>query len=389
MKSKVRAILSISLCSVLQIAIAEGIALPEIAKQVRPATVLLSVSNCNGKLIGTGTGFLISADGLIVTNNHVIQGGCEISVKLETGVTYTVAGTVARNSKSDIALLKINGAKLPYVKFGDAGATEVGQQIAVIGNPLGLEGSLSEGVIAAKRDFEGQRWLQITAAISPGSSGSPVVNSAGEVVGIATLLFRGGQSLNLAVPADVAQSMVSQSTSQPKLVPLAESAKEMSDEDRNLLRDPEFSEVFDVVEKDDHARAIAMLQSLISKHPSNWQLKAMLIAQYEAVGFYDKVEAYLQQEIQSNPSKYSNWERLGDVYKEQRKYELAAEAYRQAVVCFERENTSKPVDGFGLWAAGELYRKIGNTKKSQEFFARFEELKRSDKLRNPFEIPRK
>jgi len=163
----------------------------------------------------------------------------------------------------------------------------------------------------------------------------------------------------------------------------------MSDEDRNLLRDPEFSEVFDVVEKDDHARAIAMLQSLISKHPSNWQLKAMLIAQYEAVGFYDKVEAYLQQEIQSNPSKYSNWERLGDVYKEQRKYELAAEAYRQAVVCFERENTSKPVDGFGLWAAGELYRKIGNTKKSQEFFARFEELKRSDKLRNPFEITRK
>jgi len=98
---------------------------------------------------------------------------------------------------------------VPFLNLGEEDASEVGQRVAVIGSPLGLDGTLSEGIISAKRKLDdGPLWLQISAAVSPGSSGSPVMNAKGEVIGVATMVLTGGQSLNFAVPIGVPRKLL-------------------------------------------------------------------------------------------------------------------------------------------------------------------------------------
>jgi S1-C subfamily serine protease len=173
MKSRIEMVAFIHIGVVAAFLFAGAMPLTDLAKKVRPATLLLTVSAKDGEIIATGTGFLISGDGLLVTNKHVIERGTQISAKAENGMIYTVLGIVAKAEPDDVVVLKLQGANLPFLIFGDSQTAEVGQRIAVVGNPLGLEGTLSEGIIAAKRQLDGKQWLQITAAISPGSSGSP------------------------------------------------------------------------------------------------------------------------------------------------------------------------------------------------------------------------
>ncbi|MBI4025125.1 MAG: trypsin-like peptidase domain-containing protein [Verrucomicrobia bacterium] len=120
-----------------------------------------------------------------------------------------------------VALLKVEGKDLASLPLGSSEKIEAGIRIVVIGSPLGLEGTLSEGIISAVREFPGRdRWLQISAAISPGSSGSPVMNAKGEVIGIATLLLTGGQSLNFAVPIEAGRVLLARTQKTDKPQPL-------------------------------------------------------------------------------------------------------------------------------------------------------------------------
>jgi hypothetical protein len=114
--------------------------------------------------------------------------------------SYSIAGSVGVDEEHDLALLKAGGIKLPPLPLGDSETVAVGDEVYVVGNPLGLEGTFSNGIVSAIREIDGQKILQITAPISPGSSGGPVFDQRGEVIGIAVATFRGGQNLNLAIP---------------------------------------------------------------------------------------------------------------------------------------------------------------------------------------------
>ncbi len=187
----------------------ESIDLKALAKKARPAVMLLVVSDAAGKEIATGTGFLVSSDGKLITNHHVIENATTAVAKAENGGLFPVEGVLADDPKNDLVLLKLKGKHLPFLPLGNSDKIEVGTRIAVIGSPLGLEGTLSEGIVSAVRELPGQeKWLQITAAISPGSSGSPVLTAKGDVVGVAGALLREGQSLNFAVSVQYVQTLI-------------------------------------------------------------------------------------------------------------------------------------------------------------------------------------
>jgi len=146
----------------------------------------------------TGTGFAVSADGKIATNYHVIAGASKIFVKLPNGRTVGIERVVAFDKRVDLAILQVRGVTLRPLPLGDSNAVKVGQEVCVMGSPLGLEQSFSTGVVSAKRVMDGFEWIQITAPISPGNSGSPVMTRSGRVIGVATFGYEKGQNLNFA-----------------------------------------------------------------------------------------------------------------------------------------------------------------------------------------------
>jgi serine protease Do len=173
--------------------------------RVGSAVVLVSTPG------GMGSGFLIHSDGYLVTNDHVVQGEREIAVTLfaqtKTGFTrkkHEDVKIVAMNAYVDLALLKIDGVKdLPTVPLGETAKITSGQSVFAIGNPLGLERTVSEGIISTlNRPFDGLTYLQTTTQINPGNSGGPMFNLAGEVIGVTNMGVTMAEGLNFAIPVD-------------------------------------------------------------------------------------------------------------------------------------------------------------------------------------------
>lgn len=169
----------------------------------------------NMKTHALGSGFLISEDGLILTNNHVVEKADEISIKTTDGVEYE-AKVVGRDPKTDIALLQIktNGKVPKAAKLGDSEAIRVGDWVIAVGNPFGLGNTVTAGIISAKGRVIGagqyDDFLQTDAAINPGNSGGPLFNMNGEVVGINTAIVAQGQGIGFATPINVPKDILAQ-----------------------------------------------------------------------------------------------------------------------------------------------------------------------------------
>jgi trypsin-like peptidase len=166
-----------------------------VIEAARPAVVVIRTDN------GQGSGFLMKSDGTIATNAHVIAGASTIEVKLATGEVYRRVYILASDEAEDIALLRIEAADAPALKLGNSNDAKVGDDVVLVGAPLGLEETISTGIVSAIRVSEsGIRVIQTTAAASPGSSGGPLLNSKGEVIGLISFGVRQGQNLNFAIP---------------------------------------------------------------------------------------------------------------------------------------------------------------------------------------------
>ncbi len=163
---------------------------------------------------GQGSGFLISSDGYILTNNHVAEGASEIKVKFADGGEY-VATIVGADPTSDVALLKIDAKKaLPWLKLGESDALQVGDWVMAAGNPLGLGHSVSVGIISGKGrfmpDLPLDEFIQTDASINPGNSGGPLLALDGTVVGMNTAIIQGANSVGFAIPASHIAGIVTQ-----------------------------------------------------------------------------------------------------------------------------------------------------------------------------------
>jgi hypothetical protein len=168
------------------------------------------MSDKDGKPVAQGTGFVIGNDGAILTNYHVVAEGSSAVVKFPDGAFCVVDGVLASDKARDIAVIKIHGQNFRTVPLGDSDQVQVGEDVVAIGNPLSLESTVSNGIVSGIRTFkeEGGKFLQITAPISPGSSGGPLFNMAGEVVGITTLYLKAGENLNFAIPVNDAKRLL-------------------------------------------------------------------------------------------------------------------------------------------------------------------------------------
>ena len=184
--------------------------IPSIAKAANGSIVSIVMSDGNGKPIAQGTGFVVTKDGLIVTNYHVIAEGSSAVAKLPDGAIYMLEGVVAFDKARDVAVVKGSGKNFRKLMLGNSDRVEVGQEVVAIGNPLSLESTVSNGIVSGIRTAEdlGGKFLQMTAPISPGSSGGPLFDLAGEVIGITTLYLKGGENLNFAIPINDAKRMI-------------------------------------------------------------------------------------------------------------------------------------------------------------------------------------
>ncbi len=161
-----------------------------------------------------GSGFVISPDGYLITNNHVVANASEIKIKLVDGRSFD-AKVIGADERTDIALLKINAkGNLPFVYLGDSDKLEVGDWVIAIGNPFGLGHSVSAGIVSGKDREIGHGvyddFIQTDASINPGNSGGPLFDTAGNVVGINTAIIQGGNSVGFAVPVNMAKEMLPQ-----------------------------------------------------------------------------------------------------------------------------------------------------------------------------------
>src|SRR5258705_6496163 len=176
--------------------------LPELVRRIKPSSVAIETFDVHGERLSRGSGFFIDTD-RIVTNRHVIEGAYRAEVHSSSGNVYPVKGVLAVDAEGDIALLKIDAPAVAVRPLPlDRTSPQEGESIVVIGNPLRLEGTVTNGIVSAVRDIPTfGRIIQITAPISSGSSGSPVVNMHGQGIRIATLQITGGQSVNFSIPS--------------------------------------------------------------------------------------------------------------------------------------------------------------------------------------------
>ncbi len=192
---------------------------PEVVRRVAPSVVGITVytqatGNFSSPVLGSGV--IMSADGYIVTNAHVVEGGEGISVNLQNGDSYE-ARLVGIDTRTDLAVIKIDGQNLPFATFGNSDQLEIGESVLAIGNPAGLDGSVTGGLISAKdrsvlygTGSYSITCLQTDAAISPGISGGALVNMYGQVVGIpsAKLASEGVEGIGFAIPINNAKPIV-------------------------------------------------------------------------------------------------------------------------------------------------------------------------------------
>ncbi len=171
----------------------------KIAREAKSSVVQVSFSGRDGKRLGLGTGFIISPDGLIATNLHVIGEARPISVELSDKRKFDVTTVHASDRTLDLALIRIDAKDLPALPLGNSERVEQGASFAAIGNPLGLQYSVVSGVVSGRREIEGRKMLQLAMPIERGNSGGPVIDKEGHVIGIVTMKSLVTENLGFAV----------------------------------------------------------------------------------------------------------------------------------------------------------------------------------------------
>jgi S1-C subfamily serine protease len=171
-----------------------------VAKKTFPYTVSIVMQDQFKKTLSLGSGFIVSP-GKIVTNVHVVEGSSYGDViEDKSGKTHKIEGYTALDTKNDLVILSVPTLTLKGLQLGDT-ITQIGQRIFAIGNPKGLNGTISEGIVSGIRQLDNNDLFQITAPISPGSSGGPVLDIKGNVIGVSVASLTSGQNLNFAIPS--------------------------------------------------------------------------------------------------------------------------------------------------------------------------------------------
>jgi len=182
----------------------------EVARRAFESVVYVYVET-GGEGATQASGFVIG-QGKVATNYHVVEGFRSGFVEpLQEGRRHRIQGVYVVDRSSDLAVVSVQGDVGPALSFGDSRGLQVGDPVYAVGNPKGMRGTFSDGIVSALREVDGHDLIQITAPVSEGSSGGPILNKEGRVIGIATAVLRDGQNINFAVPASALQGLLATS----------------------------------------------------------------------------------------------------------------------------------------------------------------------------------
>lgn len=204
----------------------------EVAQKAFKSTVLLVMEDERGQTLALGSGFFVES-GVIASNLHVVEGASRGYAKL-VGIDtmFDIEGILASDRERDLVLLKVEDTHTQPLTYGDSDNVQTGETVFAVGNPQGLEGTFSQGIVSSIRNIRSDKVLQITAPISPGSSGGPVLNRNGEVIGVSVATFRGGQNLNFAIPSNYLRILQSRKNS-----PVSLAQSQPNNSQRSILSD--------------------------------------------------------------------------------------------------------------------------------------------------------
>jgi hypothetical protein len=181
----------------------------ELTKKAKPAVVLIKGLTADNQEI-SGSGFIVDGSGTIITNLHVVQELKTGGVRLTNGDIYDKITVRAFDERKDLAVIQIAGFDLPILPLGNSNNVQAGEQILLVGNPLGLEASVTTGIVSAIRQLNGGfQVIQTDAAANPGNSGGPMLNAKGEVVGVVSYKLRGTENLNFAIAINYVRGLLS------------------------------------------------------------------------------------------------------------------------------------------------------------------------------------
>jgi S1-C subfamily serine protease len=326
--------------------------LPELIRRVKPSVVSVITYNAKDEPLISGSGFFIRP-GEVVTNMHVIEGAVRAEIRTldGKGKTYPVKGTLNVDEEGDIALLSVD---VPQDRARAVTLApempEEGENIFVIGNPLRLEGSVSNGIVSAMREVPNLgKIIQITAPISHGNSGSPLFNMKGQVVGVVTIKVTNGQNINLALGSERLQALRPE-----KLQTFAElAANSKNGQQAEVLAEWWYRNGLNSLWLGNYDSALGYFENAVDKNPARAEA-------WIQVGFCkvkqgkneEAIRAY-QQALRLRPNSYEAYNKLGDAYYYAARYYDAIESYRRAA-------SLRPNMAEAYYNLGMTYLEVGN-----------------------------
>jgi tetratricopeptide (TPR) repeat protein len=322
--------------------------LPAMIRRVEPSIVVLLTYNREGKFAGQGSGFLVDRQGDVITNYHVLKGAGRAEVRMSDGSIFQVNKVIAEDEEGDLIRVSTNIPEnlirpLPiHTSF-----PEVGEHIVVMGTPLGLEKTVSDGIVSAVRDIpEFGKIIQVTAPISPGSSGSPVVSMKGEVIGVISFFLTPGQNLNFAIPGDRISKLTQ---GEGKTLPERE---EIQEEERLAVAGKFYSMGRGFLLAKDYEKALPFFVEAIRKNPNLAEGFFQIGYCLGKLGRYsDAVGPYLEA-IRIEPDDFDTHNNLCVAYGMVGRYDEATKACGEAIRI--KKDLSEPYNNL-CW----VYHKIG------------------------------
>jgi len=357
MKLKYYVILCLLGVAVSSTAMAE-IDLTQLVKNIQPAVTTVVAYDVNGNVTSLGTGFFISKEGYLVTNYHVLFGKFSAEIKTADGETYPIKAIVAQNQAADLLKVRvaIPAERVSWLEVSQE-PPSIAQHVVVVGSPLGLEQSVSDGIVSSVREIPGiGTFCQISAPISPGSSGSPVINMNGEVMGVATFQFLQGQNLNFAIAS---RSIRELQTDRPE-----QSLSEWSFNHSNqkaVLAEEMCRKGFSFSINGQDQEALEYFKKAAENDPNSTTAWYGLGYCYAGQNSYTDAIAAYKQAIQTNPTNAISHFHLGNYLQKLGRYAEAIEAFKQVVAI-------NPEFEEAYFSLGIIYLKAGRLEESKDAF---------------------
>ncbi|MCJ7459236.1 MAG: tetratricopeptide repeat-containing serine protease family protein [candidate division Zixibacteria bacterium] len=343
--------------------------LPTLIKKVQQSVVVIITYNEKGEILGQGTGFFISTEGDVITNIHVLGGAHRADVKTAEGIIYPVKNILAEDREADLIRVSVDiSHKDVHPLPVGASMPEVGEQVVVIGNPLGLEQTASDGIVSAVREIPNfGKIIQITAPVSLGSSGSPVLNIKGEVIGVATFQIIEGQNLNFVIPGDRVTKLKPE-----KGVALTEWKEKRIEE---WLTSPEvlYYTGLRFLLSGEYKEALPYLEKAVEKDPNYVNAYSYIGYCNLSFGRYQEAIEACKQAIRIKPDDFDSHYNLGMAFYALGRYQEAIEAFKEAI-------RIKPDDAEPYGNLGVAYVNLGRYQEAIEALKQVIRIKPDDAL---------